>query len=59
MNTNRRIDQNRRKINFRLLSDLIERRKIPDRRSEGMDVYDIDVNEKEFLVIFGRFLPNN
>ena len=56
MDTNRRKSIDRRRVNFRLLPDRVERRKIPDRRGDGLDVNDLSVGKDTFVELFSDFL---
>ena len=56
MITNRRETIDRRRVAYNLLSDMIDRRKIPDRRLGGLDVRDVRLSEKAFFGIFAKFV---
>ena len=53
---NRRKRKDRRKVNYRVITDATERRKILDRRTVGMNVYEIKVSEEAFAEIFADFV---
>ncbi len=54
---NRRSKKDRRKINYRVLTDSTERRQRLDRRDEGVDVYELKVGDEAFSKIFTQFVP--
>lgn len=51
----RRSNKDRRKVNYRVLTDVTERRKILDRRNEGMSVFELNVSDEAFSHIFKNY----
>lgn len=56
MEIDRRVYDERRQTDFKLLPNKLERRKRPDRRRDGFVVKDVVVSEAEFSDVFARFL---
>ncbi len=56
---NRRSNKDRRFINYRVLTDKTERRKILERRDAGMDVFELNISEEVFATIFAEYVSNN
>ena len=56
MNTDRRSNQDRRQNNLKLSADRFERRKRPDRRTEGLDVSNLTLSEEDFSDMFAHYL---
>lgn len=51
----RRSKKDRRKVNYRVLTDVTERRKILDRRNDGMSVFELNVSDEAFSHIFRNY----
>ena len=51
----RRSNKDRRKVNYRVLTDVTERRKILDRRDDGMSVFELNVSDEAFSHIFKNY----
>lgn len=56
MDTERRTGLDRRQVNLALSANRFERRKIPDRRIEGLDVRDLTLSEEDFSNIFAHYI---
>ena len=56
MDTERRTGPDRRQVNLALSANRFERRKIPDRRIEGLDVRDLTLSEEDFSNIFAHYI---
>ena len=56
MNIERRTGEDRRQVNLTLSANRFERRKIPDRRIEGLDVRDLTLSEEDFSDMFDRYI---
>ena len=55
---NRRSNKDRRKVNYRVLTDSTERRKTLDRRNDGLSVYELNVSDDAFSHIFRKYSTN-
>lgn len=55
---NRRSNKDRRKVNYRVLTDSTERRKTLDRRNDGLSVYELNVSDDAFSHIFRKYSAN-
>ena len=51
----RRSNKDRRTVNYRVLTDVTERRKTLDRRNDGMSVYELNVSDEAFSHIFRNY----
>ena len=56
MNIERRAGEDRRQVNLAMSANRFERRKIPDRRIEGLDVRDLTLSEEDFFDMFDRYI---
>jgi hypothetical protein len=54
MSDNRRSKNERRKADYKLSN--MERRKLPDRRSSGLDAHEMHVNLEQFVGLFSKYL---